>query len=158
MKRKIWFQTDLGFYATKEKLLKSRDALSGDFQDNKGRLTLHFKGLKDFTIQITTQGKLGIFYPETADYNLILERLKPYLVKADGSQAKILREIKISTEEKPSAEKDSLEIIDIRPKWGGVKVSIETCEKLGEPIYKVRKGKTERLIFHVEELQNLVGK
>ena len=100
MKKQIWFQTDLGYEATRQKLVQQKTVI-GDMQPSKGRLTFYFKDMKDFTVQITTQGKLGIFYPETADYNIILERLKPYLVKADGSQAKILREISIS-EKKPS--------------------------------------------------------
>jgi len=95
MKRKIWFQTDLGYEATRQKLAQQKTVI-GDMQGYKGILTFYFKDMKDFTVQITTQGKLGIFYPETADYNIILERLKPYLVKADGSQAEIIKEIGIS--------------------------------------------------------------
>ena len=109
MKKQIWFQTDLGYEATRQKLVQQKTVI-GDMQPSKGRLTFYFKDMKDFTVQITTQGKLGIFYPETSDYNMVLEKLQPYLVKADGSQAKILREIriskkKLSTEEKSSTEK-----------------------------------------------------
>ncbi|MEM3459273.1 MAG: hypothetical protein QXN36_01615 [Candidatus Bathyarchaeia archaeon] len=73
----------------------------------KGRLTFHFKNLKDYTVQITTSGKLGITYPKGSDFHIILEQLKPYLVKPDGSQAKIIGIIKKpnrSVEEKRPAE------------------------------------------------------
>jgi len=117
MKRQIWFQTDLGYEATKAKLFRLRDAL-GDFQDNRGRLS---KGMKDFTVQITTQGKLGIFYPETAGYNVILERLKPYLVKADGSPAQIIERIEISEKTQKLSEEQILrkieEYFEKHPYW-----------------------------------------
>ena len=92
MKLKKWFETDLGFSATKKELRKSKE-IAADFQDCRGRLTLHFIDLKDYTVQITTKQKLGIFYPETSNPQLILEKLKPYLVTAEGSPAKIIKEI-----------------------------------------------------------------
>jgi hypothetical protein len=96
MKEKIWFQTDLGYEATKEKLKQQKDIIA-DWQDYKGILTLYLKGMKDFSIQITTKGKLGIFYPETANYEVVLEKLKPFLIRADGSQAKIISVIDETT-------------------------------------------------------------
>jgi hypothetical protein len=96
MKKKIWFQTDLGYEATREKLKQQKDIIA-DWEDYKGILTLYLKGMKDFSIQITTKGKLGIFYPETANYKLVLEKLKPFLIRADGSQAKIISVIEETT-------------------------------------------------------------
>ncbi len=90
MKAQTWFETDLGYAATKEKLLKSKDFIGDQSGDNRGRLTFHFKGLKDFTVQITTNGKIGITYPETANYNVAMERLKPYLVRADKTPVKTI--------------------------------------------------------------------
>lgn len=92
MKKQMWFETDLGYAATKEMLLKSR-IIAGDSQDYGGRFTFWFINLKDFTIQITTKGKLGITYPETSNYNVVLDKLKPYLVRADNTPARILRVI-----------------------------------------------------------------
>ena len=99
MKKQVWFQTNLGFYATSNKLRGSGIA-AGDWQDYKGRLTFHVKDLKDFTIQITTHSKLGITYPESTGYRMILERLYPFLVKADGTQAHILQVKRQKTMEK----------------------------------------------------------
>ena len=82
----------MGFEATKSKLLDSKE-LIGDGQDWKGMLTFHLKNFKDFTIQITTAGKLSITYPENADTKVVLEKVKPFLTKADGTPAKIIRKI-----------------------------------------------------------------
>lgn len=113
MKRSsIWFQTNLGFEATRQKLTQRKDVI-GDMQGYKGILTFYFKGMKDFTIQITTKGKLGIFYPEGSDYNVILEKVSPFLVKADGSQAEILSErpsrIKKESSKRIEVSKETLE-------------------------------------------------
>jgi hypothetical protein len=93
MKNQIWFETDLGYAATKEKLLKSKDFIGDPSGDNRGRLTFHLKGLKDFTIQVTTKGKLGITYLEGSRFAVVLDKLRPFLVKADNSSAKFLRVI-----------------------------------------------------------------
>jgi hypothetical protein len=84
MKRQIWFQTDLGFETTKEKLIRHKGVI-GDMEDCRGRLTFYLKELKDYTFQITTKGKLGISYPETANYQIGFEKVKPFLVRADGT-------------------------------------------------------------------------
>jgi hypothetical protein len=108
MKRQVWFETDLGYAATKDKLFESKIILADPEADYSGRLTFHLKNLKDFTVQITTKGKLGITYPETSNYDVVLEQLKPYLVKADNTPAKIISIIKSSElKEKPSTEKPS---------------------------------------------------
>lgn len=91
MKFQVWFETDLGYAATKYKLLKSSEFIGDPSGDNCGRLTFHLKGLKDFTLQITTKGKVCISYPENSDYTIIIERLKPFLVKPDGSPIKSLK-------------------------------------------------------------------
>jgi hypothetical protein len=91
MKWQVWFETDLGYAATKDRLLDSRAIIGDPSGDYCGRLTFRFKGLKDFTLQITTKSKIGITYPENSDYKIVLERLKPLLVKPDGSPAEILR-------------------------------------------------------------------
>ena len=57
--------------------------------------------------------------------------------------------------EKTSLKADKFEIIDIRPEFGGVKLSIETCKKMGEPIFKVRIGNKEKLIFDPKELDEI---
>ena len=94
MKAQVWFETNLGYAATKDRLLDSRDFIGDSSGDYCGRLTFRFKSLKDFTLQITTKSKIGITYPENSDYRIVLERLKPFLVKPDGSTAEILRIIK----------------------------------------------------------------
>jgi hypothetical protein len=94
MKRVVWFETDLGFEATRQQLLKQRDIIIGDMETYKGILTFYVKDLKDYTVQITTKGKLGISYPESANYQTVLEKLKPLLVKADGSPIRKLEQIK----------------------------------------------------------------
>jgi len=93
MKRVVWFETDLGFEATRQQLLKQRDII-GDMETYKGMLTFYVKDLKDYTVQITTKGKLGISYPESANYQIVLEKLKPLLVRADGSSIRKLEQIK----------------------------------------------------------------
>lgn len=84
MKNQIWFQTDLGYEATKERFQQSR-SIVGDMQAYRGRLTFYLKVFKDATFQITTKGKLGIWYPDEVGYEGFLEQLKPLLVKADGN-------------------------------------------------------------------------
>lgn len=74
----------------------------------KGRLTFYLKGFKDVTIQITTHAKLGITYPEEIDYDTTLERLKPLLVKADGTPAEIIDVSKEPTREAIKAPKGRL--------------------------------------------------
>jgi hypothetical protein len=93
MKRVVWFETDLGFEATRQQLSKQRDII-GDMETYKGILTFYVKDLKDYTVQITTKGKLGISYPESANYQIVLEKLKHLLVRADGSPIRKLEQIK----------------------------------------------------------------
>jgi hypothetical protein len=93
MKRVVWFETDLGFEATRQQLSKQRGDIIGDMEPYKGILTFYVKELKDYTVQITTNGKLGISYPESANYQIVLEKLKPLLVKADGSPIRKLEQI-----------------------------------------------------------------
>jgi len=111
MKKKIWFQTDLGYEATKQRLIEQKDFFA-DMEGYKGILTFYLKNMKDFTIQITTKGKLGIFYPGTANYEIVLEKLKNILVKADGSPTQKLE--KIEESEIP----DSWEIKEKHSKFG----------------------------------------
>ena len=106
MKRVVWFETDLGFEATRQQLRKQRDII-GDMETYKGILTFYVKDLKDYTVQITTKGKLGISYPESANYQIVLEKLKPLLVRPDGSPIRKLEQIKIAEAKKPSTEKPS---------------------------------------------------
>lgn len=90
----FWCEMDLGFFATREKLLRS-ERLIGDMQSYRGILTFSFKNLKDVTIQITTRGKVSLTAPKGMDlFKVFLEELKPYLVKPDGSPARIIRIIK----------------------------------------------------------------
>ena len=78
MKWQVWFQTDLGYNATKTKL-RSSGMIVGDSRSSKGRLTFYLKDFKDITFQITTKGKLGIYYPEEIDYKKIVEQIKPLI-------------------------------------------------------------------------------
>jgi len=91
MKHPVWFQTDLGYEATIEKLRKSNQVASG--YDSKGRFTFQLKGLKDITFQITKNGKLGIFLSEGINEAFALDKVRPYLVKPNGSEAKIIKKI-----------------------------------------------------------------
>jgi len=100
-KEKAWFETDLGFSATKKELRKSKE-IAADFQDYKGRLTFHFMDSKDYTVQITSKGKLGIFFPEKSDLFVLLEKVKPHLLTAEGLPAKITGVIDLK--ETPSTE------------------------------------------------------
>jgi hypothetical protein len=86
-KTQVWFDTDLGFQKTKDVLLKNRNRFSGDMQDWLGRLDFRLSAFKDVTFQITTKGKLGIYFPEDANYEPFLTMVKPFLVKADGAPA-----------------------------------------------------------------------
>jgi len=93
LKIQKWFKTDLGYYATKDRFLKSR-GIVGDMQDNKGRLSFYLKGFKDVTFQITKHAKLSISYPrEMKSYKVFLERVKPLLVKADGTPIEKIEEL-----------------------------------------------------------------
>jgi len=92
MKLQKWFETDLGFSTTKKKLIESKE-MTADWQDSKGRLDFRFINFKDFTVMITTNGKLGIYYPEKSNPDVILDKLKAYLVTAEGTQAKIIKTI-----------------------------------------------------------------
>ena len=87
-KRPLWLETDLSYAATKDKLIREKQIL-GDAQDFEGKFTFSLKDLKDVKFQITTRGKVGVFYPENLDPKIALEKLKPYLIKADGSPASI---------------------------------------------------------------------
>ena len=144
MKKKIWFQTDLGYEATREKLKQQKDIIA-DWQDYKGILTLYLKGMKDFSIQITTKGKLGIFYPETANYKVVLEKLKPFLIRADGSQAKI-----ISVIEEPHAQKPNRDIVIITQEPIPTREALELMEKY--PIKEIKHKKN--FIQKLKELLN----
>jgi hypothetical protein len=93
----IWFQTNLGYYKTKDRIEKSYK-ISGDFHSWYGRLTFRFKDFKDVTFQITTKGKLGIYYSEELSYENFLEKIKPFLVKVDGTPSEIVHIIKESSE------------------------------------------------------------
>lgn len=79
--------------------------------------------MKDFTIQITTKGKVGITYPEKSNYNVVLEQLKPYLVKAESTSAKIVSRKEISKPKK--------------------KISTERPSKMGFWEYQLEKRKYE---------------
>jgi hypothetical protein len=57
-----------------------------------GRFTFHFNDYIDITLQITSKSKLSITYPENIDYHDTLERVKPFLVKADNTPIKLLKE------------------------------------------------------------------
>jgi len=97
-KRKLWIQTDLAYAATKEKVLRDRHFIGDEGSDFEGKFSFTFRDLKDVTYQITTRGKVGIFYPENFDYKIALERLKPYLVRVDGSPASIKHLIREKTQ------------------------------------------------------------
>jgi DNA gyrase/topoisomerase IV subunit B len=99
LKKQVWFQTNLGFEATKGKLRQSRQIV-GDMQDSRGRLSFHIKDIKDVTFQITTQAKLSITYPKETDFKTFQKRLEPFLVKADGTPAEVIRIIKESSKAK----------------------------------------------------------
>jgi len=110
LKNSTWFQTDLGYAATKEKLLQSRQNVLFDPEaDYQGRLHFHLKNFKDVTFQITTNSKLGIYYPKETTYEPFLEQLKPYLLRPDNTSAKkfkIIEQSKLTKEnQKPSTEK-----------------------------------------------------
>lgn len=133
-----WFITDLGYDATKDKLLKYRHLFSGDCQDSRGRLSFRFKDLKDVTFQVTTNRKLGVFSPKGLDLELALKKILPYLVKPDGSQAKIIGRIEIPKKSKPLKKRNLLEIeqyFEEHPYWQH-KVLDDTdvmliCDELG---------------------------
>lgn len=97
-KNEVWLQTDLGFEETKDRLFKAK-LLTGDGEGSKGRLTFHIVGFKDYTVQITKGGKVGIYYPNGCDYETILEKLRPLLVTPNGAPAQIFGVIKNTEEE-----------------------------------------------------------
>lgn len=93
MKNKKWFQTDLVYVGTKVNLLKSPSVAYS--YENLGRFTFGIHELKDVKIQVTTKGKLGLFYPEDLNYKKILNLITPLLLDANNKTAKIIEEIKI---------------------------------------------------------------
>lgn len=99
-KNEVWFQTDLGFEETKDRLFNSK-LIIGDGEGSKGRLTFHIKDFKDYTVQITKGGKVGIYYPDGCDYEILLEKLSPFLVTPEGNPAQIFEVIKDTEERFP---------------------------------------------------------
>lgn len=84
-KQNVWFKTDLGYYATR-KLIHTHSAVLNGFE-NKGRYTFYLKDRKDITFQITTKGKLGIYYPKGTNYEIFLDSVKPLLIRPAGAPA-----------------------------------------------------------------------
>ncbi|MEM2537175.1 MAG: hypothetical protein QXK29_03430 [Candidatus Bathyarchaeia archaeon] len=82
---RLWIQTDLSYAATKEKLIRSGQIIGDASSDSYGKFSFVFKDFKDVTYQITTGGKLGIFYPNSVSIIQAWEKVKPYLVRPDGS-------------------------------------------------------------------------
>jgi hypothetical protein len=93
LKKKKWFQTDLVYIGTTVKIRKSPDVAYS--YDNLGRFTFGIYELKDVKIQVTSKGKLGLFYPEGLKYQEILKLIKNLLINANNEPAKIIDEIKI---------------------------------------------------------------
>jgi len=93
-KNEVWFQTNLDFEETRDRLLPNSELIKGDMQDTKGRLTFRIMGFDGYTFQVTKGGKLGIYYPDGCSYEKALEKLKPFLVTSEGTQAEIYDIIK----------------------------------------------------------------
>lgn len=106
-----WYQIDLGFYASKENILQQhrRIVISSD---NWGRLSFYFPHFKDVTFQITTKGKLGIFYPEAISLDECIERVKLLLVRADSNPAQIISDISSEKIEEIKREKPKTSFFD----------------------------------------------
>jgi len=62
-------------------------------KDSKGRLDFSFVDLKDVTFQVTTKGKLGVYYPESLSVRKCLQKVEDLLVKPDGEAANIIEKI-----------------------------------------------------------------
>jgi len=122
----------------------------GDKSDSFGRLSFVVKGLKDYTVQVTTKGKLGIWYPEGEDFNVVLERLNPYLVRADGSLATKRSVIdSTSTQLQPSRDEPSHQ--------NELKSRLEDCYL--QPNSRQETLKILRLIYEQDpECRNLIDK
>ena len=100
-KRSVWFKTELGYGATKENIYlladssqKTDPVASGgalrvdDWSEDRGRFSIYPSGMKDVTLQVTTKGNFGIHYPDSMDLQEILEKVKPLLLRPDGSPAR----------------------------------------------------------------------
>lgn len=98
LKNRVWFKTDLGYETTIEKLSQSGMFTGLGYL---GRYSFCFKASKDITFQITSRGKLGIFYPKEISVKDCREQIMPFLVRADGSPARIVKEL-YSSESTPS--------------------------------------------------------
>ncbi|MBS7621268.1 hypothetical protein KEJ32_04060 [Candidatus Bathyarchaeota archaeon] len=95
-KNQIWFETNLGYEETKDRLFKS-GLVVGDDQDF-GRFSFKLKNFKDYSVQITRGGKLGTYYPVGCSYEPVLESLRSFLVTPEGEQAEIFDVITHSEE------------------------------------------------------------
>lgn len=76
-KNQIWFETNLGYEETKDRLFKS-GLVVGDDQDF-GRFSFKLKNFKDYSVQITRGGKLGIYYQSVVVMNLSLSHCAHFL-------------------------------------------------------------------------------
>lgn len=146
MKRKIWFQTDLGYKATITKLQRSGKLFNG--YPYLGRYSFRFKNLKDITYQITAKGKVGIFYPESFNPQQAIEQLQPYLVKADGSHAQITGLIEVSEKTQKLSDKPSKLNV-----WGYLRWEREfEARQLDESIRELEEwGRQLRRLYGVKE-------
>ena len=105
----------MGYQATKRRIFQlGLDHKTIVLSDSKGRLSFLLKDFKDVTFQITTKGKLGVFYPKGTPYSFFLKKVKPLLVKADGTPVEITGVIK-----KPFEPKDEI-MLSFGPREGEI--------------------------------------
>ncbi|MCD6242062.1 hypothetical protein J7K27_11260 [Candidatus Bathyarchaeota archaeon] len=93
MKESIWFQTNLGFETTWNNLRRLHHQGKVVIIDGpwKGRVTFYLRDFKDYIVQITTKGKLGIYYPQDWGVSEVIDiLLKNCLLTPEGKPAEIL--------------------------------------------------------------------
>lgn len=114
MKNQIWFKTNLNYHTTLNKIHKSQIFAGQD--EWKGKYSFYFRDIKNVIVQITTNGFLSITYPEEENWEAFLKRLKPFLIKDDGTLAENIVKHKELPESKKSAvkieEADQAEILE----------------------------------------------
>lgn len=95
-----WYQTDLDFNATKNRLLSAtyKSRIIGDSRHYRGRLHFSLKDYKSITFQVTTKGKLGIYHPKEITIQKCLKLVKPILVRVDHSTVEVFTKIKESSD------------------------------------------------------------
>ena len=104
LKKQVWYQTDLDYHATLERLQNSKKFTGLDELKTRGRPPFWLKEEDNkkkedrVTFQITTSGKLGVYYPEETDISDLLKKVIPFLIKTDSTEVSDIYDIGLENE------------------------------------------------------------